>query len=117
MPWVSKERGGLDDTLLAECEGEEMSPWKVRRQLAEEPGALCGEPGRGRAGKGEPRRPGGSADNARKEQHDSVLFEEKKKRAGFIILCPPKMNINEAISSVTSGTNECCFPRGAWHVV
>lgn len=50
---MSNERSGLDDTLLAECKGEEMSPWKVRRQLAEEPGVLCGEQGRGRAGKGE----------------------------------------------------------------
>lgn len=56
-----------------------MSPRKVRRQLAEEPGALCGEQGRGRAGKGEPRGPGGITDNAREEQHESVLFEEKKK--------------------------------------
>ena len=54
---MSNERGGLDDTLLVECEGEETSPWKVRRQLAEEPGALWGEQGRGRgrAGKGEPK--------------------------------------------------------------
>lgn len=30
-----------------------MSPWEVRRQLAEEPWALWGEQGRGRVGKGE----------------------------------------------------------------
>lgn len=50
---MSNERGGLDITLLAKCEGEEVSPWKVRRQLAEEPKALCREQSRGRAGKGE----------------------------------------------------------------
>lgn len=76
-------------TLLAECKGEEMSPWKARRQLAEEPGSLWGEQGRGRMGSGSQkysaRKPGGSRDNARKEQHESVLFEEKEK-AGFVIL-------------------------------
>lgn len=55
MSWVGDERGGLDDTLLAECEGEEISPWKVRRQFAEEPRVLWGKQGRGRAGKGEPK--------------------------------------------------------------
>lgn len=53
MFWVSNERGGLDITLLAKCEGEEVSGRKVRRQLAEEPKALCREQGRGKAGKGE----------------------------------------------------------------
>lgn len=49
---MSNENGGLNDTLLAECEGKEMSPWKARRQLAEEPGArFGGDQGRGRAGK------------------------------------------------------------------
>lgn len=53
MSSVSNERGGLGITLLAKCEGEEVSPLKVRRQLAEEPKALCRKQGRGRAGKGE----------------------------------------------------------------
>lgn len=50
---VSSGRGGLDITLLAKCEGEEVSAQKVSRQLAEEPKALCREQGRGKAGNGE----------------------------------------------------------------
>lgn len=69
------------------------------------------KPGRG-SRKCSARKPGGSKDNARKERHKSVLFEEKN-RAGFIILWLPKMNINEAISSVSNRKNECCFSRGA----
>lgn len=49
---MNNGRGGLDITLLAKFEGEEVSAWKARRQLAEEPKALCWEQGRGNFGKG-----------------------------------------------------------------
>lgn len=91
-------------------------PGKCKDNWQRSPGVFGGssteaEPGRG-IQKCSARRPGGSRDNARKEQHESALFEEKK-RAGFATLRPPKMNINEAISSVSNRTNERCFPRGA----
>lgn len=50
---MNNGRGSLDITLLAKFEGEEVSAWKARRQLAEEPKALCWEQGRGNFGKGE----------------------------------------------------------------
>ena len=46
-------------------------------------GALWGAAQRQVGGQRSARRPGGSRDNARKEQHESALFEEGK-RAGFI---------------------------------
>lgn len=46
-------------------------------------GALLGAAQRQERGQCSARRPGGSRDNARKEQHESALFEEEK-RAGFI---------------------------------
>lgn len=77
MLWVINERGGLDITLLAKCEGEEVSPCKVRRQLAEEPMALCREQGRGRAGKGELKVLSKEVKwEQGQEQYETVVFDE-----------------------------------------
>lgn len=72
--------------------GHRASRKQVRRKVSLESkktmsrgarGALWGTAQRQEGGQCSARRPGGSRDNARKEQHESALFEEEK-RAGFI---------------------------------
>lgn len=102
-------RGG---TQLAESKGGAKRSWKVRRQWAEERGGLCGEQHRGR--KGGSARQGGQVGAGTMPERSSMRARSLKREKELD--SSPKMNINEAISSVSNRINERCFPRGARHV-